>query len=598
MHVAMFGWLSSVACVAMAQEAATIGRVVDSRGDGLAGFEVHFASSLCAGAAVGAPRLVRAITDANGRFRVSLATGRGHSAWAIGPAGLNRLRSEVHENVLAGAVVDFKAVFAAPAPSCRVDDFASLGGGPFALEVRLHAMSGPTWRVDVATDGSFALPALPYGDVSARLLDVDGRPYAMPNVGFPYFVPHFVPLPPVTRRFVVRDADGKPVAGAIVHAIDLTTVSSDRPTPFSTPQQAASWFRSPPTDADGATTLVVRGVVDLCFASDERRASRVANWRGPTPIVDGVLQAQALDDDPTRAIVMTLRDSAPLVVRTRPTGPEDAGAALIAVTSKVVCVGEGLWSGSSMSFQVVHETRFVDGEATIGIDRLPRPLGSLAITIGDRGGVPIAVLPRHELPTAPIELAVESWPKMTLQTLTADGGPPVAARVLLWSATTNQPPMDPYTLSADRAGRATVAMEPGEWFVVATDGRELAHTTVVVAPGGDAHKVELRLQPLARLAGRVLDIDDQPVVGLTFWAGGSMSAPLAANATLLERLVRHHEPAINNGLLHGVRTDADGRFDLCFLQVEGVQRIVQPSMWSGAPIVLQPQDDLQLRIER
>jgi hypothetical protein len=63
-------------------------------------------------------------------------------------------------------------------------------------------------------------------------------------------------------------------------------------------------------------------------------------------------------------------------------------------------------------------------------------------------------------------------------------------------------------------------------------------------------------------------------------------------------MLRHFEGTLNMGLTSGVRTGADGRFELFFLDVPGVQRQGGVMGWNGGDMRLEPADDVVVRLER
>lgn len=113
----------------------------------------------------------------------------------------------------------------------------------------------------------------------------------------------------------------------------------------------------------------------------------------------------------------------------------------------------------------------------------------------------LVLSPRTARPTAPLDFDLAAWPVTTLQVLDASGGPPAAARCVLqpMALDSDTPPV---VVPTDRAGRVRLRLEPGEWFVFATDAEGFAAVTLVVKAGAAPITTTMRLQPLLRRGGR------------------------------------------------------------------------------------------------
>ncbi len=555
------GWLLSAL---PAQDITTIGTVVDGDGRPLVAATVTFATSPADTFDALAPtEIVEAVTDAAGRFRVKLRAGREHSVWAIGPAqDGGRWRSEVHEGVVAGNVIELRAAKRSVQQPIRLTPAPELGPGPFTIEVFGPARHARVVRVPLAADGTATLPEMPIGvhmGTVCRLLDAGGR------VVVGWFWPNGDrTATAAVRRCAVEvvDEQGKPVAGAHVAALVSWNVGGSGF--LLAPRRIDSQIEGPLTDADGRTVVVMAehayGGFVAWTADQHARLSR----HDPQEVHDGELQAYAAsvpgDDVPVRLI---LRRGPVLHGTLRRGGEVLGGRAVVAAVDGVCRRLEG-GTTASIGFRATHRG-VTDGAGAFTIPGVGRPLAALWLGIETGDDVPTVLLPRAQVPAEAIDIDLGTWPITTLQ-LRADGAlPPAEARFLLWAGDAREG--EPMLLTGDRSGQVKVRLEPGTWFVFATDADGHAAELVTVQAGAD-RVVPLPVTPLARMSGRVLDADGKPVANARFSSHGwRSSGEVAAEARA--RLLADHQSRINGGLISRTVSDADGRFVVRFLAVAG-----------------------------
>jgi hypothetical protein len=576
-----------------AQDAVTIGTFVDPDGKPIAAAAVTFATTPVLLADSFAPaQIVEATTDGDGRFRTRLRTGADYSVWAIGPAdATGRWRSRVTEGVVAGNVLALRAeVERAPQPPILCVPSPELGPGPFLLELRGPATHGPVHRLPLPADGRLALPELPPGRSMLRLLRTDG------SVAVGWFWPHGERTSPApVRRCAVRVVDdaGQPVAGVRVAAI-VTGFAGDDDGFYLRNRAIDSRIEGPPTDADGGSVIMaaehhVQGFV--AWTAD--RQARVAR-HGNSAILDGDLQPYsetALSDDVPVQLVLR---KAPVLRGVLRRGPEPLAGRGVVAAVNVTCRRREKGNSSSTLFPTT-QVATTDGQGRFELSSVVRPIGGLQLGFDTGEALPALALPRTGVPAEPIDVDLATWPLTTLRLQTGAALPPTASRFLLWPADPEHL-SPPVVLVGERSGIARARLEPGEWFVVATDGEGLAALCVSLSPGRE-QDVLLPTTPLAVMAGRILDADGKPMADAAFschgWSRVTGAEPVVNR---LDRLLQRHCIAINGGLVGRSRSESDGRFRVRFLPVPGL--VPAGRILGTESIEFRAAEDLELRMSR
>ncbi|MCU0866378.1 MAG: hypothetical protein MUC36_21550 [Planctomycetes bacterium] len=570
-----------------AQELATIGTFVDLDGNPVADATITFATSPPAVFDTFAPaQLLVATTDASGKFRVKLRQGTAYSVWALGPRqGARRLRSKVEEGVVAGSVLALRAATGQDAGTLQIDGLAGLGNGPFTAEVHTPALHGPTFRVVVPADGAVVLPDLPVGDYKVRLFGPDQR-LVIGQLDRSADRATIANLRPTAIEVV--DRHGKPVAGARVGM--LANLFAHESALQFTRRHHGGVVEAPPTDADGRTTIphAVDGGPLVAWSDT---AAALLSTRGPQRIEAGVLMdaTDAANDQPLRLVLL---DAPSLRGRLHQDGVAlmDRG---IAVRTTIVCKSQGAAATTTQWFTQVHTAR-TDQNGEFGFAAMPGPIESLQLLLDTGDDVPSLALVRTEVPATPLKFDVARWPLATLQ-LHGDGAiPPALVRFLLWPAEPALQQLDPIVLIGDRSGRARARLEPGAWFLLATDGDSYA-AEVIEVQGQEPFTVQPQLCPLARMSGRVVDGDGKPVAGAVFFPGGWSAQNPDLRTPLARQLFAHHH-RVNGGLIPAARTDADGRFVVRLLTVKGCTTNGQLFGRGQARVEFQPAENVEIRL--
>ena len=592
-----FAWLVLSAAIAVAQaEVMTAGTVVDGDGKPVVGAKVWCCSAPpLVEDAFDAVEVVQVTTGADGRFRAALRSDRCHSIWAtLAADGERPARASLAVNdVLAGSVVPLK-LHPSPAPErFAIEGIGELGGGgPFSLLLRPAARIGPLYRLPIAADGSVSLPPLPIESPIASIVDAAGKV----RVGSLSSFGSYAYVPPVTRRRCrVVDSDGRPVAGATISHV--SSVHHGAPTaPFHSPRESTVSVSSPPTDAEGWTELSSHEVFGVLVAHAKGHGSARVGRRNAMWIQDN----EFLADDPRASgewpeqLTFRLPSAAPMRGRLR-RGEQPLGG--IGVLARVqVELRTDAMGGLFRSWFPHHVTTRTAADGWFEFDPLPGPVAEMQLAFGAAvADLPVLPIPRSRGAAGELDCDLAQWPVLTLQVLDAGAGPPSAARCVLLPADPAAD-VDGIVLPTDRAGRLRAQLEPGDWFVFATDGRGMAAQVLTLAAGSEPAPVSLALQPLIVRRGVLRDANGKPVVGARMRVGGSQGRGAPVDGTPAAALLQAHAMRLNSRLAAAVETDAEGRFELRFYTVPGLLLLAETS-GCNATLRLEPGDDWELVTE-
>jgi hypothetical protein len=579
----------------LAQERmATTGHFLDREGKPVAGAAVTFATSpLLVYDAFAPAEVVHTKTDENGRFRAELRVGVAHSAWAIGPPTKQGwLITETREGVLAGSVLTLRAIALSTTSTLHIDGLERLGdGGPFRLRSHTDARHSPEWVLPVSDTGEFALPR--EFQKGASLLDAQGK-VRIADLNMALGAA-YIPEP---RRFRCRvlDEKGNALAGARVARVEGLFLGGTND-PFGELREIDTRIESPPTDADGYTELVLHEFVSQLVAFAPGCAQSVTGVMNGQWVQDGKFQTKDARGENGKWPELTMFRLVPAApVRGRLHRGSEALAGIGVLAKVDVRVTSHEWGGTTTaSFQQPCPT-VTDANGEFAFDPLPGPIGSLQLAFAPLGNdePQVLLLPRDARPTAPLDFDLAEWPVTTLQVLDASGGPPSQARCVLQPmAEGNDTP--PIVVPTDRAGRVRLRLEPGEWFVFATDADGWAATALVVRAGSGESTTTLRFDPLERRAGIALRADGSPSPGEHFGFGGYKGSPMPKDTPPLEKVLRSRARLLNDGVNRGVRSDQNGRFVLRFYHLPGVE-VIGSMGQCPTRIVLEPGPDLELRL--
>lgn len=550
LFVLAVAWLSSEAVVAQERRPAFVVSQ-DAGGRPLVGAMVTcFASPALLEAAEDVD-VVEGVSDARGRVVVKLLAHRVYSAFAIVPGeGGHYLASEVRENVTAGGEAVLQVVVARRPQRLVVEGEAAWQDiGPLAVDVAPEAHNRLLLRAQARQ-----VPRLPgIGCVVVR--DAMGQPlWSQPfSPSHPLVPPGQVPVeeldevvvrlpPPQELGVRVLDSLGQPVAKASVwQAIEPREGRAAGASYGGLPR--ACWRPLGCTDSDGVVKVRVALLVRDGRVWDNMtiRAEAAGYAQGVGGVIvfgnafDGQKQAPAMVDG---VLPITL---APMQrLRVHP-----AGAYEIAI------IGHAAKRPTPRSREEgpVH----VRTDAA-GVAELPLPLAPDAVRVArlQRAGEP----PIWSIVATD---GVDHWvgaapPEIRVQVTEADGQPARGRQLVLIPMLFNGPGYELPT-GLDQAGRATLRLNGGVWFLWCSDGNEAAWRVVDAAQPLDT--VGLQLLPIPRATVRVVDGDGKPRLGarVPFGCGFDWDAQAA---TVENQFLVYRQMGLLGAAVRQARTDAEG----------------------------------------
>lgn len=595
-----------VRCVLAALAAATLltaqqrrplaGLVLDEIGAPLAGARVLLAGETSP-AWTPATDLVTAVADDDGRFRAMVLECVEYDAWAVGGgrADGSWLASLPTNGVVPGPRLELRTMV------LRERRLRVHGLRPWAdlapFEARLWLVaSGHVVAVPVDQGGNAVVPReWPAGDALVEIRDRAGQALVVDKVDVGEWT---VSIPaPVAIDVQVEDAAGRPLAGVTVE------------------RRFRAGARLQPLGHRARRMQAVLGAT----GPDGRLRARVAAGDGAgSPSALAHLQLRASAPGWADAFATTLRgtlfsaagsertvDGVRLLPFAMREAREITGEVLLApgrplqgcslrIGTREILHGDGV----GLHMDDAHDAR-TGADGRFSLDRLGQGaecielrLGveALAAAVGDQRrtrafppGQPfVAAALAAEPPHLRVDLS--RLGRLSLQVVDERDGPASGALVVLQSERGDATYIgegDP-RFRLDPAGRATVLLERGPWFLVATDGERGAWRSIVVGENED--ELRLQIRPWPRLRGLVRDAADRPVAGARFeprsYGPGS------------RRLDYLHVLLLQRWLPQTV-SDADGGFGLPFLPGTRVEYTVRMAAGDrrSAEFVLAAQDE-------
>jgi hypothetical protein len=452
--------------------------------------------------------------DERGRFKAALRSGALHSVWAATGAHA----SHVEEGVTAG---DFVEVRLAPGSEPREVEVRGLDAWPEAAAFTFRALVGGE-HLDFAPvpcrAGRLALPPLPpFAGRTIEVLRADGEvlwPAPIEGAG------HVELPPPLVQEVLVTNAAGEPLAGAEVLAHANNFWATRSPGLFLLERFVARWPHQGRTGADGRSTvrIAARGnalQLRLLTRKDGHRASLDGVHNRGTHFRRGVeVEAPAAGAPLTVVLAEAASQRLPL----RDAAEQPFAAAELFVLGRVH-VANGKGGATGMPFPFVVPVR--DGTAELA-SPLPQDATSefawttlapaaLAKWKSTLGFAPPDAL---RLPRAEQLLSAANLPQFDaaawrpLRVVAADGRPAARIAVQLRAKADEQGVM----VRTDRLGRCPVPDGVALATVLCAAGA--GHVAI---PAERGQPIELQLQPVHRVPGRVVADGEQRTRDATIW---------------------------------------------------------------------------------
>ena len=495
-----------------------VGRVHGADGKPIAAAAVTFVAGRELGG-TGTSDVVRAVSDANGRFRLELLPTRGYSAWAeLAGAGGTRVGALVPRGAAATEIVIDAASAEVPSRLALQGAEAWQEHGPLRVELVVAGCAEIVPPATLGDDATMPLPPLPDVIAEVAVFARDRLVYTtVTGLRGPLTLPQ-----PRRIQALVQDEQGKPVAGASV-------------------QRCVSWWshgggplpRVPRSERHGLAVSDEQGKVELlvAFENDPFEGAGwppiafVASKPGCGESVSGFTgvpfcNGQRQDaKKPGGVLTFTLaahaareakveanagRGPRELCLMGLQSMPYDGNATTSAHDFVRVSVG------ADGAFAAPEPAKDWDLQAVLVPEQVP-PLAD-----DDpfrRAATPhTLVLPASALRNAG-GLDLRRLVPLRLQVLDATSGPAMDAAVLCSPKDTDRFVDAAQAMRArtDAAGRVALPLMPGTWMLVVVQGPTWAKSILEVGTALDVQT--LQLVPLDRMPVRIVDGDGKPQAG-------------------------------------------------------------------------------------
>ncbi|MCA8949226.1 MAG: hypothetical protein KDE27_06975, partial [Planctomycetes bacterium] len=195
-------------------------------------------------------------------------------------------------------------------------------------------------------------------------------------------------------------------------------------------------------------------------------------------------------------------------------------------------------------------------------EQLPRELHRMAPR------QPLALRALKQFPEKGYTVDLAELATLQMQVLDETGGPATDAVVLLLAEVDNDYECDAWTPMAhtDNAGRLAMLVETGRWFLFIRNQTSYAFQTIDVRGGAAADRLDVRLEPMPAMHGKVVDKRGEPLANASVsvhsssWSsGGNRDKGLEAIAN-----------SLNWSWIAAAESDARGMFAIRYLELPGM----------------------------
>ncbi len=555
----------------------TFARVEDEKGEPLANAVVTFAGCMPhLGITVGPKDVWQVQTDARGRAQAKLQPGLCYVAWAVGPADAagRAATSRVHGWFGAGSLLTLKCgEVQAPRrlPLSGVEAWQAKAPLRF---VAWTSMPGNEIVLTPTAASELVLPMDPVQTIEVQA--ADGTPlYHVLATTSAVVLP-----PPQTVRLRAKDEHGAPLALARVRQRvgrlqtwrqdSLGSVANDR------------WRELGVTDASGLCVIEVPYATNPLQKQSQDSLLLFVGAPGRPSVAGGVFNGALFVNDRKDKVD---GDELPFTCK----AVEPLAGDLGHVPAGTVVHLAGVCKMFMERTSYMHDARAfavpVGADGKFVLEDVPAELHSCRLTLvppeGSSRPLPMfaSVLGRElppELATGRSVLVAEGLADLKVQFLDANNGParglvaflaPAGARGVLLRDSTIRFPLD-------GRGSAALRLAPGRWVVMAYSDAGTAAQVLELEAGDKNVVLAMKANPVMRVELR--DANGKPVVGATVLARGTTTR--GTNDPLQSILQNLRDLWVRRWT--ELRTDAAGRVEIPFVEVEGVtQRL--GLLWDG-----------------
>lgn len=543
------------------------GRVLDARGQPVAGARVVFASQGREDAFRDHPRhdIVRVTTRADGRFHADIDPQLDYLAWAVMSDRPGAVVCRPVEVGIAPVELRFAADDVAPDTAIEVRGLAAWRAlGRLRLRAVPLACGVPAIEGQLDATDALPLPPLPRFEKWLLLFFLGDRlVHDMVTES-----PASVELPP-PRSLQVRvlGADGRPNGNA---ALERVATPHDEIHPMRIKPMRAGRFYAASTALDGTAELLVAADRDprthpvrvpIVFLAASPGHVETTFGLSKSPFVAGNSIRGPAALAPLEVTLAAAPAAArPLHVRV------DPKIALRASGALDIRTGDGVLIELRLAWELTRNGDFAS------LAHLPEEVTPQAIELDqhvlqlapdDRfARAPVVAVPA--LPIAALQgerpFRPEQLQPLRLQIMEAEAGPAQRALVLAMPELNGQAVNLAYAMRArtDMAGRLVLPVTPGRLLVIATTDKSWAKAWL--QPGRDTGPTKLTLQPMACIDLRVVDTNGVGAPGATFRVGTSIQRGGEPEQPGVVELAR----AIAHANVERLRANAEGRAQLYF----------------------------------
>tara|TARA_R110002072_G_scaffold243682_1_gene402726 strand:- start:40672 stop:42462 length:1791 start_codon:yes stop_codon:yes gene_type:complete len=535
------------------------GRFVDPDGKPVANATVTAVWTSVAGTDFLPRDIVTTTTNASGRFRVELWPTLAYSVWAVGPARADGKRISTRSTRgFVGGVVNLEGRAIPTEIKVQYEGLQAWKDlGPFTVRGHLSRHGVGTFEMQLDDTATITLPPAPRDGVILELLDNEGRVWTSTKDWLREPLRKITIPPPLTVDAVVRDASGKPVAGARVLDEGVSEITA-APDGLLNRPSVRSWIEVGVSDESGKVHMQLpranhpleRWRTSLLAATHADFAGAQAGQTMQN------LRIDAVNEEAVKVLQFNLTALGPQIVRVHNNEQPLSG---------VRCAVAAQWGVQRDNRYQDFERQFygmTDATGSCSFAAIPAKAGRrrLLLAIPNKDGAP-TLLPTIDLvEDGPTDVDLAKLVTTNLVVRSASGTPALGAMVVTLPLDSAPPDEWVEPLHCDMGGRAVVRAF-GRTLAFVFNGIEYGHK--ILDTGVGAATVELQLKPMLEMQIRIVDARGEPAEGAMMTMRSSMSA--RSSDAPGEKHIRHVVSQLNHWLRDRHRADTEGRIRLPFV---------------------------------